>query len=205
MKLPHREVEDLRTDLVGWVNRHHQPGGIPMRSYVHTTRMAIYRLKKDPSIESAQGYLNRLLDAFRLNNGVRRAEAENNLSGYVDWIAESGTIVVQYKLRIAKDLGHDMTLIGEVPRIDLDVDDGGYNGILLGPAPADWRDQLRMPVLQAAIAEGLQRMPNEVAIGVQDLDGTGLQITQYSAAEIRDALAELRNLVATARRMLDAT
>jgi hypothetical protein len=87
---------------------------------------------------------------------------------------------------------------GEVSRVDVIVADDGYRGILLSDADdPQWQDQLRMPLLQRAIARKFERDEKDVVVGVQRLDGSDLQTHYYGARSIRDAEGEARTLAET--------
>lgn len=202
MRIPHREIEELQLNLRGWVERHRHPESVPMHSYAHATRMALYVLNKTGSIEGAQRYLSRLLDSFRLNNRQRRRGSEDAIVAYADWLAVSGAVIVHDKLRLSMDVGHDMYVSGEVPRIYLDVPSGGYSAVFLGLQQSSWRSQLRMPLVQLAVAQRVDRSPEEVSVGVQELDGSHLEIVQYTVGELDDAMEEIRHLAARAMRLL---
>ena len=90
----------------------------------------------------------------------------------------------------------------EVPRIYLDLEEGGYKAIFLGLQQANWRNQLRMPLVQLAVAQRLDRSPQEIAVGIQNLDGSNLEVVQFTTDELDDAMEEMRHLASRAMRLL---
>src|SRR5208337_997217 len=81
---------------------------------------------------------------------------------------------------------------GEMHR--LDVLPNGYRALLLGQYPRDWETQMRMPLLQSAVARRYGRPIDHIAVGVQHLDGSGLTAKKYSQAEIAAAESDFRNI-----------
>jgi hypothetical protein len=65
---------------------------------------------------------------------------------------------------------------------------------LLGSFPANWRKQLRMPLIQKAISEQFARPLNEVAVAVQQLDGSNLQVRSYSANAVAQSERQFKKL-----------
>jgi hypothetical protein len=127
--------------------------------------------------------LTRLLDKVGLANAQRVASAERELDAYMTWFNGARRTVADYKVNISLDLGRDWILGGEVSRVDLDLARGGYSAILLGEAMPSWKAEVRMPLIQIAIAKRLSRAENEIMIGVQNLDGSDLRTTTYSPAQ----------------------
>jgi hypothetical protein len=70
----------------------------------------------------------------------------------------------------------------------------GYRAILLGGYPQDWSSQIRMPLLQRAVAYRYGRPADGISIGVQRFDGSGLVVRKYSQGEIQSAGIEFKEL-----------
>src|SRR5579862_2838172 len=117
---------------------------------------------------------------FRNAVGVDLTEA--GLDSYINWHQTYGNITADDRVRISLDVQGYLALSGEVSRVDITSE--GYRGILLDVPPRGWQDQLRMPLLQRALARLYGRPLNEVSIGVQDLDGSGMAITRFSSRRI---------------------
>ena len=69
--------------------------------------------------------------------------------------------------------------------------DSGYRGILLGPIPADWDSQLRMPLIQYGLSQIYQRDQSEIEVGVQELDGSGISTRSYDQNQIDRAFEQV--------------
>jgi hypothetical protein len=193
MRIGHKDLEHVRADYRVWVAAAvgPQPSG-PRRSYVSVTRDAIYRFHKSNDAAIARASLVRALDSFR--NVARREEALFQLDAYIQWAAGSRDIVIDSRINIKFDLGRDVILGGQISRLDGLSRTGGYRAILLGPPPDDWPGDFRFPVLQRVIAHVYARDESEVQVGVQQLDGTGLQSTSFSTDIVDRAVRRARRL-----------
>jgi hypothetical protein len=202
MRLKHGELEQLRNDLDAWVARKRAEGSGPRMSYKHATRMGIYRLHRGENVVAAVRYLNGFMDSHRLSNAVKRTEAENNIAEYYDWMEKETAAFIATKTRIQFSVTSDVSIGGERPRIDLLATEDGYRAILLGETDAAWASQLRMPLIQRAVATTLKRPEHLVSVGVQGLDGTNLDVTAYSKRKIDASAKELIDLAKLAARKL---
>jgi hypothetical protein len=100
-------------------------------------------------------------------------------------------------MRLNFNLGHNFELGGEVSRIDVDIDSDGYNGVLLGERPTDWRLQLRFPLIQRALANQLQRPESEISVGFQSIDGAQLELLSFPRMILDEAEGRARQLAIT--------
>ena len=178
-----------------------KPGGMKI-GYDQATRLAIYRYHKTSNALEARTYLAQMFDRLELKNQTRREQALDNLRGYVRWRKASDLVFVQDRLRIALDLRHGVIIGGEIPVINLDPEADTYLAVILGETAPNWKSQLRMPLLQAAVADRLSRQRGDVYLGIQGLDGGDLQLHQFSGAEIQGSLDDVSDLVARAQRLL---
>ena len=198
MKFRHGELESLREDVNAWVARKKASTSGPRMSYKHATRMGIYRLHRGDSVSSAAKYLEGFLDSYSLKSAQKREECEADLHEYARWMKKEALTSLLSKTRLQTEVASDLYIGGEIPRIDL-LSTGGYRAILLGDDAGGWREQLRMPIIQRAVAQVLKRPENLVSVGVQAIDGNGLDWTSFSKAEIEEARLELIQLDAEAR------
>lgn len=165
--------------------------------YDQAVRLAIYHFHKTGLPDEARRYLVDLFARSRLSNTVRLDTSEANLDAYLQWHSESGAITADHKVRILLDLGGYLQLSGEVARID--IIESGYRAVLLGATDQQFREQLRMPLLQRAIATTYVRPVELIGVGMQALDGSGLAIRCFSPRQIRAAEAEFTQLGETLR------
>jgi hypothetical protein len=164
--------------------------------------MAIYRLHRGESLASSIAYVNKFMDSYELLNTTRRAEAESNLQSYAAWLETEGNVSIATKTRLKFEIFKDTYIGGEIPRIDLQPADGGYRAIIIGEEDPKWAKQLRMPLIQRAVAKALKRPENLVSVGTQLCDAGNLQTIKYSKGSIQSAIAELHDLVTEAEKLL---
>ena len=66
--------------------------------------------------------------------------------------------------------------------------------MLIGNQPSDWRRQLRVPLIQRALAAKLQRPELEISVGFQNIDGTQLELISFPLRVLNDAEDRARRL-----------
>ena len=193
MNISHLELEACRRDVARWVAAKLTPGAGPRAGYAGMTKLAIYRYHASGDAEAARQHLRSLLGRF--GNEGKKLGAEFELDAYIAWAEREAVIVADRKVRLGYDLGSGIALGGEVSRVDIDLT-GGYRGVLLGTCDPSWQTELRMPLLQRALAAHFSRDEAEIWIGVQELDGSGLQTVRFSAGQMDDAESRARAVAA---------
>jgi len=83
-------------------------------------------------------------------NEKRIDDLEADFESYIRWHRRSGIIVADSNIRLSYSIGGFLDLSGLISR--LDITDIGYRAIILGAGRANWRAELRMPLIQNAIA-----------------------------------------------------
>jgi len=86
---------------------------------------------------------------------------------------------------------------GQIARVDITAN--GYQGVLLGRFNRPWQHELRLPLIQRALANKYDRVESAFVIARQELDGTNLETLQFSTAEIDAAEQTARNLASIIR------
>jgi hypothetical protein len=193
MKISHKQLEECRQQPRQWlVNVTGSYAGPRRLGYAQVLQLAIQRYHKDDSVAGARQHLATLMARANFQNAVRVSLTETSLDSYIDWHSTSGTVTADHRVRLLLDFQGYLVLSGEVSRVDITPE--GYRGILLGVPPRGWRDQLRMPLLQRALSRKYARPLNEIWIGVQDLDGSGLEIARFASRRITEAEREFLDL-----------
>lgn len=200
--ISHTELEALRQNVAQWVSQKQQKSPFFSFGYAQALRLAINHFHKTNSASEARAHLLKLLDKHLLNDPARRPVVIADLESYLSWNLASGLIFVERRARISFQLASGVILGGIIGRIDIDVSSGAYQATLLGEYSVDWISELRMPVIQRAIAHRMKRDESEVLVGVQRLSGQELKLTTYSMLEIEQALAEASDLTAQASKLL---
>ena len=195
MRISHAQLETCRANPAAWLAARAAPSASgPRWGYARVTKLAVYRFHRTADVTDAQQYLRRLLDKVGVANAQRVASAERELDAYITWFNGARRPVADYKVNISLDLGRNWILGGEVSRVDLDLARGGYSAILLGETNPSWKTEVRMPLIQIAIARRLSRAESDIMIGVQNLDGSDLRATAYSTGQRKKALTTAQGL-----------
>jgi hypothetical protein len=198
MRLSHTELAECLADPRGWLIKKRQTSGARTLGYDQILKLGILRFHKEGGVrpEDARQHIRAILGRQpKLRDEVRKKELLRRFGEYVEWYLAAEVIVGAVRTRVAVEVSASLTLSGEVSRVD--VVEGGYRGILLGRHSADWKDELRMPLLQLGLGNALARPVAEVGIGVQNLDGGGLQSTRFDSYAIARAQKRLRDLAKT--------
>lgn len=200
MNISHADLESCRRNPAGWVSlKLRATTGGPRAGYDGLTKLAIYAFHRTGDRQQSLEHLRGLLERRDLRTAYLVERSMQRLDSYIDWIEGEQPAVALWKLRILLPLGSGWAVGGELSRVDIDLATGGYRALLIGTRPDDWRGQLRMPLLQRAVAEKMQRPQEEVSVGFQDLDGGRLEITGYSEADVAAAVNEAQQLAIALR------
>ncbi len=198
MKVSHRQLEECRRRPRQWIASQLSPSTARSFGYAQALLLAIHRFHNDGPAAARQ-HLNNLID-LHLTNETRIEEIQDDLESYMHWINRTGTIIADSKIRIALDIGGFLTLSGEVSRLDVTAD--GYQAVILGEKPPGWKQHLRLPLVQRAMSIRYGRPTHEIAVAMQDLDGSDLEALSFDEAEIGRAESEFRTLGDSVRHLL---
>jgi hypothetical protein len=141
-----------------------------------------------------QARLNRFLDQTRC------AQTMDQFEWYVSEYKSLGWPTFEIRLRVSIPLPPrvrpNLVCSGEVSRVDL-VPVGGYAAWLMRSRGAkDWARELRMPLVQQALAQGPLGVPtSEIKIGIYSFEEQFTDLCSYSQTEIDLAYLELDNLL----------
>jgi hypothetical protein len=202
IRISHVELAAAQQDFAAWWRTKQAPAtGGRRLGYAQAVKLAIYKYHSlQANGPASLAHFDQLVSA-RLTNAQRIAQARLQLQAYIDWVEDSGVIVADHRVRLNLPLDGEVALGGEVSRIDMIPT--GYRAVLLmARAPARWKQELRMPLIQLAVANRYDRPATDVRVAVQLLDGNGLDEGAFPTGVRDDAL---RSAIATAqqvRRML---
>lgn len=191
MKISHRELEECRHAPRNWWQSRQSAGAFRTFGYGQALLNAIHRYHRTESARVARSHLREMIDR-NFTNERKIDELEADFESYIRWHRRSGIIVADSNIRLSYSIGGFLDLSGLISR--LDVTDTGYRAIILGAGRANWPSELRMPLIQSAIALRYGRPLNEVAVGVQEPEGSALEEEIYTAAQIADARREFLRL-----------
>ena len=202
IRISHTELAAAQQDFAAWWRTKQAPAtGGRRLGYAQAVKLAIYKYHSlQANGPASLAHFDQLVSA-RLTNAQRIAQARLQLQAYIDWVEDSGVIVADHRVRLNLPLDGEVALGGEISRIDMIPT--GYRAVLLmARAPARWKQELRMPLIQLAVANRYDRPAVDVRVAVQLLDGNGLDEGAFPNGVRDDAL---RSAIATAqqvRRML---
>jgi hypothetical protein len=174
-----------------WWQGRQSVGALRSFGYGQALLNAIHRYHRTDSARVARSHLRQMIDR-NFTNEKRIDDLEADFESYIRWHRRSGIIVAESNIRLLYSIGGFLDLSGLISR--LDITKIGYRAIVLGARRANWRTELRMPLIQSAIALKYGRPVDEVAVGVQDPDGTTLEEEVYTSEQITGAQQEFQRL-----------
>jgi hypothetical protein len=170
-------------------------------TYASALRNAIYRYHSANDRDDAADYLeDSIQNSKTLRSAQRRAETLEQLDWYIEEHATLGWPTFDTRVRVSVPVparaADTLKCTGEVGRIDL-VPSGGYAAWLFTSSVAhDWRKELRMPLLQATLADVTLGAPaNEIQVGIYDFSAREVISTTFSDKAIHAARRRFRRLV----------
>lgn len=192
MKISHTQLNNCLLQPRQWLRDIASPKTGFKMSYKRVLKYAIGKYHKTTSPLDARHHLKLLIAKHNLKTQERIDEVEVALDLYMKWHQDSEISTADSNTPILLDVGGYLELSGLVSRVD--VTDSGYQGILLGTKDARWKDQLRMPLIQKALAEKYVRPVQDVMVGIQAIDGSSLEVVTFSPSQIREAEREFKDL-----------
>jgi hypothetical protein len=192
MKISHTQLETCLKGPLAWLQaKLAAPSQYFSIGYNRALLLSIYNFHKTKQPSVARQYLSDLIQAQGFKDLGRIEEIELAFESYIHWCETENVAVADSRVLVRLDAGY-LSLVGEVSRVDVMPD--SYRAVLLGPFQPNWRKQLRMPLLQRAIGEKFSRPISEVSVGVQQLDGSDLQVQSYSRAKLAKSEMDFKKL-----------
>ena len=194
MRISHAELEECIRDPAAWVAAKFDTSkkGGPRGGYDLCLREGIFRFHKTGDSINARGHIEQTVVKRNLVNRLRIEDILERFDAYVYWFNNSGVIVADHRARLNFDLGSGLILGGTVSRLDVTSD--GYRAILLTKIRPGWQEELRMRLIQRAMARKYGRPEAEVAVGYQELDASNIETALYSKEELDEAEVKSRGL-----------
>jgi hypothetical protein len=189
MKISHKDLEACRTSPKAWVmqkKEQSQGTGGPRWSYKQALNYSICELHKANSLEDALKKLDGYLEKFK---DPKRIEViRETLMQYSVWLEKSGTVPVDSNITLKYPFDGDWHLGGIISRID--ILSSGYRAVLFEAISPNWKAQLRMPLIQLAVADRYGRPESEIRVGFQDLDSNDTVDYRFAKATMEAARVE---------------
>lgn len=198
MRVSHAELNRCEASPESWVrNRLKSTDAFQMgMTYDRALRLSIHKFHVTKDSKIALNYLDAVITRHqkrgRLQNMTRVNLITRSLTDYIAWYNRSKIVLISSDFILRDTTKRFLTLGGKIARLDLTS--GGYRAVLFGATPIGWKKELRFPLMQGLIATMFMRPANEISVGFQMLDGSGLAITSYSAKEIQKAVEQFEAL-----------
>jgi hypothetical protein len=202
MKISHRELEDCRRSPRTWWQARQSAGGFRSFGYGQALLNAIHRYHRTNSARAARAHLQEMIER-NFTDEARIDQLQADFASYIRWHRSSGVIVADSNIRLSYSIGSFFDLGGLISRLDVTGD--GYRAIILGAGRPNWQSELRMPLIQSAIALKYGRPVDDVSVGVQEPDGGALQEQSYTSSEIATARREFERLGKGVQRLASPT
>jgi hypothetical protein len=191
MKISHKDLEACRLSAKSWVEAQRSTGGARRLSFGRALGFAILEFHKTNSIGAASAKIDGYV-AKNFNDAKRIAKLYQDLDQYAKWFAGSGIISADSNVLLAFPNNQIWQLGGYISRVDSLA--SGYRAVLFEGIATDWKAQLRMPLIQTAVAQLYGRPASEVRVGFQEIDGNAIADTRYLKAERDSALTEFMGI-----------
>lgn len=199
LRLPLRELEDaLKNPIVYRRKMEETSNGEFWPSYFGALRDATGKYHKwNGDAVRAIAYLEKRLERF--SDQKRRADTIDHFMWYVDEYSNRGWPMFQTRLNVEVSLPvwapANLICSGQVSRLDI-VPTGGYAAWLMRiREPEGWFNELRMPLLQGALACNVLQVPvNEISIGIYSFEERFVALRCFTQSEISQAHAILGDL-----------
>jgi len=200
MRISHKQLEACVGDPIAWIRERRssrkQFFGV---GYDQVLLWSIYKFHATRDVQEGISKMEALFTKHsRLNNQVRKDGVRERFEVYVEWCRTTRVAVAERRVTLNGSFDTFLTLGGHLDRVD--STGSGVRGIILGDYPAVWRTQLRMPLIQMALAARYGLAAGAILVGVQKLDGSGLRETTFNEDELRTARQEFRAVSTYVRR-----
>jgi hypothetical protein len=188
------QLEAARADPVAFAKtRIEGSTGRPSLSRIRTLHFAAWRFHKgkrpDEVLEHFEAMFRRNFTRLEVLPALKE-----QLGDYMREIEASHTVVIEAPVRrVQIAMLEEDVITGELSRLDL-ADNGKYAAWVFMEVPQGWRGELRMPLLQGAVADRLGVDPLLVSVGIYSFNLRSYETTVFSRQQIRQASLEASRL-----------
>jgi hypothetical protein len=202
MRISHTQLESCLANPRNWYLAAIAGESHPyLMGYDRVLRLSISRFHH-ASAQVARDYMAQMVRRHHFKDASRVREIEFSLERYIAWASAEVLRVADTNVKIACEIGF-LELRGLVGRIDVTAT--GYRAVLLGEVPADWHSQLRMPLIQLAVASMYGRRQDRTEVGFQNLDASNLVTSLYTEQQVERARRRFMALGRIVRRIQGET
>jgi hypothetical protein len=198
MKIPLRELEQVRQDPQAYLRKRERPKDkdfFGKSKYRTLLRAALYYHDAKGDLDKAKKYLQNAYDIFKdkrsLNDDFEKLEnyaaAFENLGNSVFKVRDRLTLI------LPEGISRELSITAEIPRLDLTS--AGYAVWMFSKEPASLKRELRFPLIQDTYSKKLSAALDEVTVGIYDFATSSYETYAFTQREINRATAELQQLV----------
>lgn len=203
MRIKHSDVEVLRVNPKGFLKRPPSKGP-PFGPHSVLRHSMLHFHKVGDDLPAATEYLRKMFKGPSGDRGGRFTEASlveqlERLTAYADSYSHCLGRACHTAYRLNGITPGGNVVAGEVARIDTRVEaspgEPYYFAFLFEAQETSWKTDLRMPILQFAVAQDLKCPIHEVAVGVYCHQSAAHLWVRYDDPQVATAVAELDRLV----------
>ena len=198
MKIPLRELEQVRQDPQAYLRKRERPKGndfFGKSKYRTLQRAAFYYHDTKGDLDKAKEYLQNAYDKFKDKRSLK--DDFEKLENYAAAFENLGNSVFKVRDRLTlilpEGISRELSITAEIPRLDLTS--AGYAVWMFSKEPASLKGELRFPLIQDTYSKKLSAALDEVTVGVYDFATSSYETYAFTQREINRAIAELQQLV----------
>lgn len=196
-KISLTELEDVRKDPSAFKKKKETGKGFfPNKSLFQTLKRSIYEYHKENNASVAMNYLEDRLEQFK--NRSKCKKAIEDLQWYISEYQKLNWATALRKHNITIPLStkqaDSLKVSGEINRIDFHPNGAYAAWLFIKGNGENWRNELRMPVIQNAVGVELGAEPAMVHVGVYCFEDHVTYLHNFSNSDIRRAHSELEEL-----------
>lgn len=197
-RLPLGDLESALKDPTAYRKKIDTPQSTRFgQSYFGYLRIALLKYHDSKDIVDARRYLEERLDGFK--SAYKRSETLEQFDWYIDEYSRRGWPTFGTRLRIQVSLPNwtpdDLRCSGEIPRIDIVPGEGYAAWLMKSREPAEWEQQLQMPLIQDTVAQLLKVPAEEVQVGIYSFHERFAASRIYTFQEIEQSHSALARLL----------
>ncbi len=193
MKLKHYDLEACYSNTKAWVSNHIARKDPFFRlGYNRILHYGINHYHSFLDSDSTQNHMQKMIDNNDLIDISKIHDLFTRFNNYIDWHQKANVDVIDCLQNFELDLGYDITLSGQISRVDLTTQ--GYRGVFFQNYAQNWELELRMPLIQESLANKYQRSSSNFTVGFHDLDSMGIIEHHYNQQEIGTAIIKAKQL-----------
>jgi hypothetical protein len=184
VKISHKALEQCRLSPKAWVQSSKVGGSGGRFGYNQALNYSIAELHRTDSYREAVKKLEGYIESSEFKDTKRITQIKDQLEHYATWCQANGIVVADTGVLLSFPANSEWQLGGRISRVD--ITENGYRAVIFESFKSQSLAQLRMPLIQEAIAQRYGRSASVVAVGFHNLDGN-LTIEKLFTPGIREA------------------